>query len=167
MTEAQNSTETFVSVQGYPNYEISNFARIRNLKKSTVHQANEKFYLDNEDGRKMFSVNRLVAKHFLPYYRDEDYVIYIDGNRVNNNVNNLKMESAMQKSIKSVKNKTSKYHNVSFSKDKNKYYTYISKDKKLINLGYYNNEDEAAAVYNKYALKEFGDRALLNVIKCN
>ena len=167
MTDSHNSTETFVSVQGYPNYEISNLARIRNLKNMTIHQAKLNFYLVNDEGRKMFSVNRLVAKHFLPDYREEDNVINIDGNRDNNNVGNLKIESLRQTMIRNAKNKSSKYHGVSFAKDRNKYKTYIKKNKKFINLGYYENEDEAAQVYNNHAIKEFGDKAILNVISCN
>ena len=167
MTDSHNSTETFVSVRGYPNYEISNFARIRNLKNMTIHQAKLNFYLVNDEGRKMFSVNRLIAKHFLPDYNEEDYVINIDNNRENNNVSNLKMESARQATIRGQRNKSSKYHGVSYSKDKQKYYTYIKINKKMINLGFYENEDEAAQIYNKYALKEFRDKAILNVISCN
>ena len=167
MTDSQNSTETFVLIQGYPNYEISNFARIRNLKKSTVHQANEIFYLENEDGRKMFSVNRLVAKHFLPEFNEEDYVINIDGNRKNNNVSNLKMESVRQATIRGLKNKSSKYTGVSFVKAKGKFYSYVVVGGKKYSLGFYDNEDVAAQVYNDRAYKEFGDRAVLNVISCN
>ena len=45
---------------------------------------------DNKGKTKQHRVHRLVAIHFLPNIENENIVTHIDGNKLNNDVSNLK-----------------------------------------------------------------------------
>lgn len=98
--------EIWKKIKEYPNYEISNYGRVRSLKYySNVHK---KYYvrvlilkektnrygykmitLSNENGRKCFTIHRLVAKAFIDNKSNYNEVNHIDGNKSNNKFNNL------------------------------------------------------------------------------
>lgn len=59
-------------------------------------------------------------------------------------------------------NNTSGYKGVSWSKQANKWHAYIKVDQKRINLGFFNDIEEAARTYDKAALKHFGAYAATN-----
>lgn len=58
------------------------------------------------------------------------------------------------------KNKSSKYLGVSFRANRNKYRAYISINNKVINLGHFYNEIDAAKAYNKKVIELGLDRKL-------
>ena len=60
------------------------------------------------------------------------------------------------------RSKTSQYKGVSFDKRIMKWGTQISINGKIKNLGYYENEKDAAIVYNQNARQLFGEFANLN-----
>lgn len=65
------------------------------------------------------------------------------------------------------KNCSSRYKGVSFSKPKGKWQAYskqFGKEGKIIHIGYFLTEQEAAAAYNEKALEHFGEFAHLNKI---
>lgn len=74
-----------------------------------------------------------------------------------NNVRNRKKDS-------STKTSTSRFKGVSWDSENKKWKAQICVDGKRINLGRFDNQEEAAHVYNKAALKFFGDFAWLNKI---
>lgn len=98
--------EIWKKIKEYPNYEISNLGRVKSLKfYSNVHK---KYYdrvlilkektnkygykmiaLSNENGRKCFTIHRLVAKAFIDNKSNYNEVNHIDGNKSNNKFNNL------------------------------------------------------------------------------
>jgi hypothetical protein len=45
--------------------------------------------MSNENGVKYFSIHRLVAQAFIPNLLNKEDVNHIDGNKLNNSVNNL------------------------------------------------------------------------------
>jgi group I intron endonuclease len=63
------------------------------------------------------------------------------------------------------KNSTSKYVGVSFVKDRNKWSSYIKYMGKLIRLGNFILEKDAALAYNAKALELYGENAKLNIIE--
>lgn len=98
--------EIWKDIKDYPNYQISNFGRVKALKfYSNIHK---KYYdrelilkektnrfgykfvgLSNENGRKSKMIHRLVAEHFIEKKINNYEVNHIDGNKSNNRVDNL------------------------------------------------------------------------------
>lgn len=89
---------------------------------------------------------------------------HIDGNRLNNQRENLRFVSRAQNNMnqKPCRGKTSKYKGVYFAKDRMGYRAQIKANNKCIKLGTFNTEIEAARAYNESALKYFGQYARLN-----
>lgn len=94
-------TETYKTIEGYPNYEISNLGNVKskNYKRSGKEQILKptdkhnggytQVQLFNENGSKKFSVHRLVAEAFLPNPNGYTDVNHKDENPSNNRVSNL------------------------------------------------------------------------------
>lgn len=90
--------EEWKQIADYPKYYISNRGRVLSTAQIKTgrlikHYLNDKGYaritLRNENGRKDFFVHRLVAEHFLPDFDAFNEVHHRDGNRQNNNADNL------------------------------------------------------------------------------
>ena len=92
--------ETWKPIDGYPNYEVSNFGKVRSLNWHNEHKTRELFLkphnkgyrqveLANDDGKKMFLVHRLVATAFIPNPNNYPQVNHIDADRTNNTAKNL------------------------------------------------------------------------------
>ena len=62
------------------------------------------------------------------------------------------------------RNNTSGYKGVSWDKKVGKWFAYIWKDRKRINLGYYDDKRKAAIIYNEAALIYHGNFAKLNEV---
>lgn len=90
-----------------------------------------------------------------------------DGNKLNNQRNNLRSVTSSQNNMNQKpqkRKKHSKYKGVSFDKSRNKWIAYCKKDGVLINLGRFTHEKEAAQAYNLKAVELFGEYAYLNEV---
>ena len=82
-------------INDYPNYYVSNYGSIKNIKKNTLltPYLNERGYLTiflyNNGQRKRFAVHRVVAEAFLPNPNNLPQINHLDECKTNNNVNNL------------------------------------------------------------------------------
>lgn len=82
--------EEFRDVQGHPNFEVSNTAKVRRkdtgeyLKQFKVNKRNRV----NIDGKRPY-VGRLVAQEFVPNPRKKPFVTHKDGDNQNDNASNL------------------------------------------------------------------------------
>lgn len=87
--------EEWKIIEGYPNYKISNFGNIYNIKTNkevtkTKHGNRFECYVrDKENNKKLISVAKLVALAFVENKNGGDKVYHIDKNSLNNRCDNL------------------------------------------------------------------------------
>ena len=161
-------------------YEVSSFGNIRNSRKRIM-----KPYVNNKGYHCIdFQVNSIRTKHlihrlvlltFTPNPDNLPEVNHIDEDKSNNNLSNLEwctrsynkqhsMQSGTYNKIytqknalgkKHKKNTASKYHNVSYDKDRNKWTACIIADKKRYGFKRFDTENEAALHVN-YIIDTYG-----------
>lgn len=88
------TNEQWKTVEGYPNYEVSNLGFVRNnkgkfLKLQEGREGYQRVGLSNNGRLKMMLVSRLVAKAFIPNSEELPCVNHINGIKSNNSVLNL------------------------------------------------------------------------------
>lgn len=95
--ELFSEEEQWKQIKDYPNYEISTKGRVRSISrdiilKSFISNSGYEFItLCNEGKCKKYSIHRLVCSNFREKEHEElNSVDHIDGNKHNNNVNNLR-----------------------------------------------------------------------------
>lgn len=101
--------EVWKDIEGYPNYQISNFGKVKSVERETyikdrvlAHRKEKilKGYIDkkgyhlvclyNKNQKvKTFRVHRLVAKYFIHNTENKSQVNHKDGNKLNNYFENL------------------------------------------------------------------------------
>lgn len=116
-----------------------------------------------QDGkRKAVLMHRVIAR--APQGAKVDH---INGNSLDNRKANLRIatDQQNQRGYKTPrKGKTSKFRGVHLRKKSGRWIAQISVDKKVIHIGCFETEEEAALAYNAHAKQHFGEFAHLNVL---
>ena len=87
------------NINNYNNYMIDEEGKVFNTTtnkylKGSIGENGYKYYRLSKNGKKkMFYAHRLVAEHFLDNPKNLPIINHIDGNKLNNNVNNLEWVS--------------------------------------------------------------------------
>lgn len=146
--------EIWKDVVGYEGlYKVSNLGNIfstrsgKNLKPSVNTNGYYIVGLCNK-GQKTHKVHQIVACSFLGHIPCGMYKVvdHIDGHRLNNDVNNLRIVSNRE-NTSSYKNKTSRYVGVSYHKRSKKYQSSIYLNGKSMFIGRFDSEEEAYKAY--------------------
>ena len=161
------------SVNGYANYEVSCFGRVRNatteriLKPCLAGLGYFQVNLSNNGKVKKHYIHQLVAREFLENPNDKPCIDHIDGNRTNNSLDNLRLCSYSQNNRNSSKreNTSSIYKGVCWDKSIGKWKAQIQINRRQKSLGLFTNEKEAAQAYNEKAKELFKEFAKLNIIE--
>jgi hypothetical protein len=90
-----------------------------------------------------------------------------DRNKLNNQKENLRESTFVQNSTNKTKRNgtSSKYKGIYWNKETQKWRGETTIDNIKQHLGYFDNEKDAALEYNIYAIKYFGEFAVLNNIE--
>ena len=123
------------------------------------------WYVRTTIGKQAIYMHQLV----LPSPLKELTPDHINGNTLDNQLNNLRLATKTQQRANRKKaisiTTASKYKGISWNNKNKKFYARIRQNGHQINLGYFKNEIDAAKAYNKAAEKEFGEFARLNIIE--
>lgn len=149
--------EEFRKIDGFENYEISNFGNVRNVKTGNIiKSSNNRGYriLNLKKGDKLLTVqiHRLIAKTFIPNPNNKPFIDHIDNNRSNNSIDNLRWCSNQENQFnkRTQKNNLLGFKGISYHKRDKLYTARFKYNKILFHIGCYKNVDDAIiARYNK------------------
>jgi len=122
------------------------------------------FYVSSHDlttkNKKSIRLHRIVMDA-----KSDQIIDHVNHDTLDNRKQNLRFCSHQEnmRNKGKLKNTSSKYKGVSFHKRDKIYTAHITIDKKLIHLGTFKNEIQAAMAYDEAAVKYFGEYANLNI----
>jgi len=121
-------------------------------------------YIQTKINKKLISMHQLVYK--LKYGNIPELIDHVNKNKMDNRIENLVAKSASHNNHNrtKLKNASSKYYGVSYSKSSNLWQSEITRDGTKYYLGKYKNEIDAAIAYNNKAVELYGDNANINII---
>ena len=141
--------------------------RWKKFLKTTLHQGYYKVYLRKDIKLYQKRVHRLLAETYIPNPDNLLFVDHKDRNTKNNSLSNLRWVTHQENMMNVSKRKSdtsSRYKGVSWHKCAKKWQSSIRINRKLIHLGCFVDEEEAAQAYNEKAIEIFGEFAVLNNI---
>lgn len=145
--------EEWKKVFDHKNYEVSNLGNVKSLKYGKekilkpIKQTNG-YSSVRLDGKNK-SIHHLVAEEFMGYKIDKLTLLdHIDGNKLNNRLDNLDIISPRNKKSNYKTERSSIYKGVCFLKQSSKWKASIMVDGNRIYLGSFNDEEDAHKAYN-------------------
>ena len=106
-----SEVETFVKIEGFENYEVSNLGKVRNiksgrtLKPKLTHNGYLVHGLCENNKRKNLYLHRIIATAFIDNPRKKPQVNHIDENKLNNDLSNLEWCTARENLIHGTRTK--------------------------------------------------------------
>ncbi len=172
-TNLEKNCEQWASIDGYRNYEVSFWGRVRNTDTGRILKAGRGInsywtvILCKEGKRKNHSVHALVAREWVPNPDNKRCVDHIDGDRLNNHHENLRFATHMENMRNRAKHKNglSAYKGISFHRNSGKWQARILLNRVNKILGYYKIEREAAEAYNAAAIEFYKEFARVDIFE--
>jgi len=104
--------EKYINIENHNGYQVSNLGNIKSLKKGkecikkskVTRNGYLRIRLCQKSIKKYYSVHRFVALAFIPNPENKRCVNHKDGNKLNNNLNNLEWCTHSENSLHSFKN---------------------------------------------------------------
>jgi hypothetical protein len=90
-----SEVETFVKIEGFEKYEVSNLGRVKNIKSGRILKShlNRSGYLMHQlrenNKQKNLYLHRIIATAFIDNPEEKPQVNHIDENKLNNDLSNL------------------------------------------------------------------------------
>tara|TARA_R110000772_G_scaffold29709_1_gene74117 strand:- start:749 stop:1297 length:549 start_codon:yes stop_codon:yes gene_type:complete len=170
-----NNIEIWVDVKDYENYyQVSNYGNIRS-KERIVKYSNGVFTRYKGKKRKpsvseyrmialsklgkikLKKISRLVAIHFIPNIHNKKVVNHIDGNKLNDNINNLEWCTHSENNIHAfdigLSKSKNKLRGVYYEERRKKWAAYLYRENKNLFIGRFKTELEAINKRNEYLNK--------------
>ncbi len=150
-------------------YETGEIARSNRSSGKTIRGFGGKGcygYLEVRIGGKLMKSHRLIATAFLGEIPESMHVDHIDGDKMNNALINLRIvtERQNQRAFKLKRNgASSKYRGVSWDSKKGKWQVNVLGKY----IGRFNDETDAAAAYDSFAIESGLDESALNSTNFN
>lgn len=163
--------EKWKSIKNYEGYyEISSLGNVRSIErlvlyangnihkhKARVRKASLSEYrmiaLSKDGHTKMYKISRIVAMHFLKRIDGKNIVNHKDGNKYNDNCNNLEWCTISENNIHAFENglsaKKNKVSGVFYEDRRNLWAAYLYRNNKNIFVGRYKTEKEAIEMRRK------------------
>ena len=168
--ELPKNSEQWAAIDGYTNYQVSWWGRVRNSKTARILKSrvcpNGYVYvnLSNKGIVKTHTIHQLVAREWAPNPEQKRCVDHIDGIRTNNHWENLRYatHSENQRNKRGRMNCSSVYKGVSWDKNACKWVVRIKAEGVYKYLGLFEIEKEAGEAYNTAAIKFYKKYARLN-----
>ena len=123
------------------------------------------WYAERKPRKICFRMHRLILSRKLGHANFKQ-VDHVDGNGLNNLRSNLRASTCQQNHFnkRKAQNKSSQFKGIYWNKQLQKWRVQIRVNKKLIEVGCFHSEIQAAKAYDKMAKKHFGNRAKLNKV---
>ena len=106
-----NEVETFVDIEGFEKYEVSNLGRVRNIKSGRILKPfpNRGGYLRHKlygyGKKKNLPLHRIIATAFIDNPDGKPCVNHIDENKLNNDLSNLEWCTVKENNIHGTRTK--------------------------------------------------------------
>lgn len=167
--------EIWKTIPGFSKYMLSDLGRIKSMYPHTrsknktedgyglvwVGLSSSKLYLrtcliNDENERKSCILSRLLYSTFKGIIPNDRMVDHIDGNTLNNSLDNLRLVNSSQSVINQKTRAGRKYKGVSLTRD-NKWEARTSLNGKMVYLGRFNSEQEAHQRFQSFAKETYGE----------
>ena len=106
-----SEVETFVKIDGFENYEVSNLGRVKNIKSGRILKPKLRrdgylgFRLYENNKQKYLLLHRIIATAFIDNPEEKPQVNHIDENKLNNDLSNLEWCTAKENMIHGTRTK--------------------------------------------------------------
>jgi hypothetical protein len=159
------NAEVWKFINGYENYEVSSFGRVRNikfgkfLKPVNNSYGYQKVMLRRNNKKYNCNIHRLVAETFIDNPNNKIFVDHINGKILNNCVSNLRWASNSENQMnrKLGTNNTSGIKGVCWHKRHKKWSASVKVDGRSIYLGYFDTLDDAKVARQIKSNELFGN----------
>lgn len=173
--------EVWKDITGFDGYQISNLGRVRSCRFGTRTGVKFKYWreittsfngrkshvlidlVDKAGKRKSYSLHRILYEMFVGIIPDGMCIDHKDRNGLNNSLDNLRL-STQSTNVANQKTRSHRKYKGVYKTKSNMWECATSYKSKRVYLGRFATEIEAAKAYNEYALKVFGEFAVLNMI---
>lgn len=166
--------EIYAVIPEHPNYAISNFGEVLNIKKQKFlkQSINSSGYKNVHLDGKFKYVHRLLAQAFIDNPENKAIIDHIDNDPLNNNLENLRWATVSEnnRNLKMNVKNTSGVKGVVFNKQSNKWQAQIQHNNKFYGLGLYNTLEDARTARQAVAnilFKEFTNNTEKQEIELN